>query len=545
MKGEWSMLNIKQIVNKIFDKYELYLVGGSVRDTLIQNIDKINDPSINELLVSDSRDLDFATNASPDDLLALFKDYEDFLILDEVSYGIIKFKTSLYKDCRDTIVINVTTYRKETYRDVTSEDTVIEYTKTLREYLSRRDFTINAMAFRFKILRDDEEDQYKIFIKFKEIVDDHVYAGIKDIQKNVIRSVANISQNFDFWSSIYLNKSENTSDELSKELCNKYAQQVRKRFEEDPLRILRMIRLAMRFGFDIDPYTYREAMSVSDRLKDVSDDRISMEIRKIIEQGYKGDIKEFRNEFKRLCQIKTYNLSSIFDDYVEDDSYNEFDVEDIRFLLSQFKFDNSEHRKFIYQSIDESLLVDSLNRHFEFLKNDVSGNKFNIPLLFTRIVIDSEYFKKQGNINIYESKEYKNRFMSLLDHDMKYHIQECSLLRDMLMADNEIFSTKKLRADFNLGDVQKTYNIPENKMSMMFNYILLIFASEIGKDLLSMKDAYIEKYRLNIYDSLDSMYVSPDYHDIRRHLISLGMEDYLRFIKMKAHSLILYYFEED
>jgi tRNA nucleotidyltransferase (CCA-adding enzyme) len=106
--------------------YEAYLVGGCVRDLVLGR---------------EPKDWDITTNATPAEIQALFPDsfYEN-------DYGTVGVKT----EGRDTklAVIEITPYRKEAgYTNSRHPDTV-SFTNDIREDLSRRDFTINAMSFR-------------------------------------------------------------------------------------------------------------------------------------------------------------------------------------------------------------------------------------------------------------------------------------------------------------------------------------------------------------------------------------------------------------
>ena len=104
--------------------FEAYLVGGCVRDMLIGR---------------PAKDWDITTNAKPEEILALFADavYEN-------DFGTVGVKTES-EDPRIKIV-EVTTYRIEgKYSDKRHPDEV-KFAKTIEEDLSRRDFTVNAMA---------------------------------------------------------------------------------------------------------------------------------------------------------------------------------------------------------------------------------------------------------------------------------------------------------------------------------------------------------------------------------------------------------------
>ena len=100
--------------------YEAYIVGGFVRDYLLK---------------LDSYDIDVTTNATPKELMDIFKDDLE----PKIDYGSVKL---IYKGVR----FEITTYRKETnYSDNRHPDS-IEYIDSLEEDLQRRDFTINTIC---------------------------------------------------------------------------------------------------------------------------------------------------------------------------------------------------------------------------------------------------------------------------------------------------------------------------------------------------------------------------------------------------------------
>ncbi|MHB8913765.1 MAG: CCA tRNA nucleotidyltransferase [Minisyncoccota bacterium] len=137
--------------------FEAYLVGGCVRDLLLNRVPK---------------DWDITTNATPEQIQAVFPDsfYEN-------DYGTVGVKTGS-EDPRISI-IEVTPYRTESeYSDKRRPDNVI-FGTSLLEDLARRDFTINAIAF-------DEEKGH--------IVDP--YDGQKDIKDKIVRTVGNATDRF-------------------------------------------------------------------------------------------------------------------------------------------------------------------------------------------------------------------------------------------------------------------------------------------------------------------------------------------------------------
>jgi len=119
-------IETNEFVEKILERfakagYEIYIVGGSVRDILTSRI--VND-------------WDFTTNATPEEILKLFPE----------GYYDNTFGTVGISHPSSEKPYEITTYRREFgYSDSRRPDKV-EWGKSLKEDLSRRDFTINAIA---------------------------------------------------------------------------------------------------------------------------------------------------------------------------------------------------------------------------------------------------------------------------------------------------------------------------------------------------------------------------------------------------------------
>jgi len=192
--------------------YEAYLVGGCVRDLLIGRTPK---------------DWDLTTNAHPDQIQALFGEDETFCNND---FGTVGVKNEETKD--ETLkVIEVTPYRSEgTYSDARRPDKV-EFGVSLEEDLKRRDFTVNAIAYRPK----DES-----------IVD--LFEGQEDIKKKRLKTVGNANE----------------------------------RFTEDALRMMRAVRLAAQLNFAIESVTMNSITQNHKQLSLISIERIADEFIKII-----------------------------------------------------------------------------------------------------------------------------------------------------------------------------------------------------------------------------------------------------------------------
>ena len=212
---------VAEVLNKIEEAgFEAYIVGGCVRDLVMNRI---------------PNDWDATTNAVPEQIVAIFPDsfYEnDF---GTVGVKVEKFITNgKLKEDREHDIVEVTTYRIESqYSDRRRPDKV-KFADTLKEDLSRRDFTMNALA-----LRLTGGDNF-------ELID--VFDGIRDIENKTIRSVGDANE----------------------------------RFNEDALRIMRAIRFHSQLNFDIEEKTLEAAVQNSQLIKHVAFERIKDEFTKII-----------------------------------------------------------------------------------------------------------------------------------------------------------------------------------------------------------------------------------------------------------------------
>ncbi|HOF50637.1 MAG TPA: HD domain-containing protein [Candidatus Colwellbacteria bacterium] len=210
-------MNIPVEVSAIIERLEksgfkAYVVGGSVRDFLLGKKPK---------------DWDVATDAAPEETQEIFKDsvYEN-------AFGTVGVKTG--SEDPDLKVVEATTFRIEgKYSDKRHPDKV-RFAKTIEEDLSRRDFTINAMAMS------------AVKGKADDIIDP--FEGQTDLKKKIIRTVGDPD----------------------------------KRFEEDALRLMRAVRFSAELGFEIEEKTFSAIKKNADLLKSVSEERIRDEFEKII-----------------------------------------------------------------------------------------------------------------------------------------------------------------------------------------------------------------------------------------------------------------------
>jgi poly(A) polymerase len=169
-------------------------------------------------------DLDFATNLPPDRSLAALRHWARKTWELGRAYGTVAGR-------RDGVIVEVTTYRTEAY-EPDSRKPAVSYGETLEGDLTRRDFTINAMA----VALAPE-------IRF---VDPH--GGLADLAAQVLRTPAPATQSFD----------------------------------DDPLRMMRAARFAATLGFDVAEATLTAMSAMADRLEIVSQERIQAELAKLI-----------------------------------------------------------------------------------------------------------------------------------------------------------------------------------------------------------------------------------------------------------------------
>ena len=221
--------------------FEVYLVGGCVRDLLLERKPK---------------DWDITTNAKPEEILGLFEhtfyenDYGTVGIVSDPKPAVgqgettekVSHETSKDVSCEtldETLkTIEITPYRLESkYSDSRHPDAVV-FSDKLEDDLKRRDFTVNAIAYN---------------VSCETLVD--LYKGQQDLKDKIIRTVGNPED----------------------------------RFDEDALRLLRAVRLATELGFLIESETEKAIEKQAENLKHISQERIRDEFVKIIMTGMPMD----------------------------------------------------------------------------------------------------------------------------------------------------------------------------------------------------------------------------------------------------------------
>ncbi|MBI2035794.1 MAG: CCA tRNA nucleotidyltransferase [Candidatus Liptonbacteria bacterium] len=250
--------------------FQAYLVGGCVRDILLKGI--------YPELVEGPKDWDIATNAKPEEIQKLFPDsvYENEFgtvgvkvknaidVLNDIDEkGGRLERAQRSNKCSDRTstapgIVEVTTFRKESaYTDKRHPDKII-FAKTIEDDLSRRDFTVNAMALGWGSASTSSSTKEKIvdgistenetMVAFKDLQLVDPYNGQKDLKEKIIRAV-------------------HDPDE---------------RFNEDALRLMRAVRFAAELDFNIEEKTGIAMLKHSGLLEAIAKERIRDEFAKII-----------------------------------------------------------------------------------------------------------------------------------------------------------------------------------------------------------------------------------------------------------------------
>ena len=271
--------------------YEAYLAGGCVRDLLLGR---------------EPKDYDVATSATPDVVLGLFP--RTFAV--GAHFGVVLVATGGGADSAGTgeaerdesryLVTEVATFRSDgAYSDGRHPDSV-RYTVSAVEDVRRRDFTINgllldpdrlfpqglkpgfiaAFAARLKSCPDTKQFQSNLSEQFqgnlpgqfhknlRAAVIDHV-GGLADLEAGIVRAIG----------------------------------QPELRFEEDHLRMLRAVRFAARFGFELDAATAAAMRRLAPKTRAVSRERVRDELTKMLIEGHARRAFELLDETGLLAEV--------------------------------------------------------------------------------------------------------------------------------------------------------------------------------------------------------------------------------------------------
>ena len=206
------------------NEYDAYVVGGCVRDALLGR---------------QPQDYDICTDALPEEIAKVFGKYK--LVRSGEKHGTIGV-------VMEDQVYEITTFRTEgSYSDSRHPDWV-EFVDNLKKDLSRRDFTVNAMAYS----------------PTRGWIDP--FGGQRDLKEKILRTVGDPSQ----------------------------------RFSEDALRILRGVRFAMRFNLEPHPDTEAAMLSMAGSMESLARERVFDELCKLLPHATAADLTRYAPV---LCQV--------------------------------------------------------------------------------------------------------------------------------------------------------------------------------------------------------------------------------------------------
>lgn len=195
--------------------HELALVGGPVRDAFLGRA---------------SADLDFTTSASPDETESLLAAWGDVHWDIGKEFGTIGARRHGRRHGGEDVVVEVTTYRTDAY-DASSRKPDVVFGDSLEGDLSRRDFTVNAMA-----------------VRLPELTFVDPFDGLADLARRVLRTPVAARQSFD----------------------------------DDPLRMMRAARFAAQLGFAVHDDALAAIHDMHERIAIVSAERVRDELTKLL-----------------------------------------------------------------------------------------------------------------------------------------------------------------------------------------------------------------------------------------------------------------------
>lgn len=286
--------NINSILCKLDNKsgFQAYVVGGAIR---------------NQLLKLPVKDWDITTNATPTQVQEIFEKENQYVVPTGLQHGTVTVVDGIDN-------VEITTFRIDgKYSDGRRPDSV-EFTNSLKDDLSRRDFTINALAYN----------------KQSGIVD--YFNGMQDLKDKKIKCVGNAHD----------------------------------RFSEDALRMLRAIRFANQLNFSLDYEIEKEIRKLKSNIQNVSVERKREEINKILQTRH--SIRYFELLKELLPEIFSDNNDTYGNQLLDILNCGDLITNlTILFIYDILKLDMLEHYK--YDVFTTTMVKDTISC-YKVLKND-------------------------------------------------------------------------------------------------------------------------------------------------------------------------------
>jgi tRNA nucleotidyltransferase (CCA-adding enzyme) len=390
------ILYLPDYVNNIIETiensgYEAFVVGGCVRDLIIG---------------TPPHDYDIATSAKPEEMEKIFPKVK----ATGLRYGTVSV-------IEPQGIVEVTTYRIDNdYEDCRHPNSVI-FSNQIIDDLSRRDFTINAMAYNQQ----------------QGLIDP--FGGLQDIKNRLIRAVG-----------------------------NPYT-----RFNEDALRILRAYRFAAKLDFEIDENTKKSSIDLAQLVSKVSVERIKIELEKTLISPKPSIINQllstgainflgFVNENTKLYMLDLVDSTAFIRWSVFFHLHN-MNSEQAKKILQNLKFDNkTAHQitlflkqlqnplpqnkvqiKQILSKIDRDIYVQLLDTYYILTKNpNISKcKKYLAEITQNNECYNLNMLAVNGNdlIRLYEGKNIGIMLKKMLEEVIEHpeNNQKCYLLSEMFL----------------------------------------------------------------------------------------------------------------
>jgi len=359
------MINIPPYILKVLNNlnnngFEGYLVGGCVRDALMGKT---------------AHDFDITTNALPKEIISCFKGMK--IIETGLKHGTVTVVS-------DGENVEITTYRIDgKYTDNRHPENV-SFTRNIHEDLSRRDFTVNAIAY-------SPHDGF---------VD--AFGGQEDIKKSIIRCVG----------------------------CPDT------RFSEDGLRIMRAIRFSSVLSFDIDNDTSLRIHKNKNILTHISAERIYSELKKLLSGNNVSNVlKEYYDVlcvifpvFKKYCELYYSNLAMV--PLSPNDSISRMctlfygmNTDDIKTSIKLLKPDN-----YLYENV---LMLS------KYLVSDINLDKTSIRYIMNKLS-DENIIRLSKIKKLFSSGFMADEFINQYNNQVK--ACACVHIKDLKIKGDEIIN---------------------------------------------------------------------------------------------------------
>ncbi len=404
---------VEFIIDKIYEHgYEAFIVGGCVRDFI---------------LGIEPNDYDITTNAKPIQIIEIFKDYK---ILDHgIKHGTVGIVIG-------NDIYEVTTYRIESEYEDNRRPKDVQFTSNIMEDLKRRDFTINAIAYNYKM----------------GLID--LFDGVGDIHKKIVKTVGNPDE----------------------------------RFNEDGLRIVRAVRFSSKLGFNIEDETLKSIYKNAHIVKKISKERTTEEVNKIIlsENPDKLILLYKTNVFKDLGICCCFNE-------------NEYDIFEKKLNILNKCRKNLQERllMLLYLTNEKNIQENSIINKLKYSKTIINNCSLLVKYMFIdeidiTLIKIKQILNKIGSDNLINiltlKKIYYKEKLNIIDNkeiDNKEYEIRCNILDKCI---NQIIEIEKNKECYKIKDL----NINGKKIKE-----LGYSGAQIGEKLEYLLEEVIKNPKLN------------------------------------------------